>query len=621
MIERKRKSKLRKIFSYVMAMLLMFSTFLPFTVGIVHAQDKTITGKCEIKMIKHAFAPNKTEFAVKMPDGKTYHGYCIDLGAPTPADGAYTFTGTLNGSGSYDIVVNSDKITRDKSDIHPADRDHLNGKPPWKLQRVGGFTYKVDKNGKLKLKKITKSNKKLTDLCPENYSIAGAQYGVYKDSSLKDRVGTLETNESGDSNEITLKKGTYYIKEIAAPKGYKLDQKTYRITVNADDTAVLKVADEPLFDPLRLSVEKRAASGADKSLSLEGAEYTIKYYKQYFNKESETGGKTPFRTWIFKTKKMPNGKIGFLLDEKYKIGGDKLFKDENGRALGLLGTYTIEETKAPKGFVRTEGLISVQQVKPGNTNEGVTTLKDVTDIEKAQTISITLRKIDKETGQSKPQGYGTIKGAKYKLSYRNKTSNSWEKIADLVTDRDGIAKYENGKPGLYKLEEIESSKGYVLDKEVHEIEAEVKEGNKKNFNYDVVSKEQPTTVKVFKVSTDKKTGEKINLKGAKLQLLDSRGNKIEEWISDGKGKTFKGLEIGKNYRIKEIKAPKGYEIAKDIEFTVSKDGNQIITMIDEKIVKNNVTPRTDDGRFMPEIWGCILILAAVSYRKIKRMKI
>ena len=103
-----------------------------------------------------------------------------------------------------------------------------------------------------------------------------------------------------------------------------------------------------------------------------------------------------------------------------------------------------------------EGLISVQQVKPGNTNEGVTTLKDVTDIEKAQTISITLRKIDKETGQSKPQGYGTIKGAKYKLSYRNKTSNSWEKIADLVTDRDGVAKYENGKPGLYKLEEIEN---------------------------------------------------------------------------------------------------------------------------------------------------------------------
>ena len=167
---------------------------------------------------------------------------------------------------------------------------------------------------------------------------------------------------------------------------------------------------------MRLSVEKRAAAGADKSLSLEGAEYTIKYYKQYFNKESETEGKTPFRTWIFKTKKMPNGKIGFLLDEKYKIGGDELFKDENGRAVGLLGTYTIEETKAPKCFVRTEGLISVQQVKSGNTNEGVTTLKDVTDIEKAQTISITLRKVDKETGQSKPQGYGTIKGAKYKLS-------------------------------------------------------------------------------------------------------------------------------------------------------------------------------------------------------------
>ena len=38
----------------------------------------------------------------------------------------------------------------------------------------------------------------------------------------------------------------------------------------------------------------------------------------------------------------------------------KLFKNEYGNAVGLYGTYTIEETKAPKGFAKTPGYVSVQ---------------------------------------------------------------------------------------------------------------------------------------------------------------------------------------------------------------------------------------------------------------------
>ena len=132
------------------------------------------------------------------------------------------------------------------------------------------------KQGYAKLKKITKSNKQLTDLCPEQYSLNGAEYGVYSDSGLKNLVGTLRTNESGDSNTIELVEGVYYTKEIKAPKGYMLDTKVYTINVKSGETSTLNVADEPLFDTLSLKIQKKIEEGADKNISLEGAEYTVK---------------------------------------------------------------------------------------------------------------------------------------------------------------------------------------------------------------------------------------------------------------------------------------------------------------------------------------------------------
>ena len=81
----------------------------------------------------------------------------------------------------------------------------------------------------------------------------------------------------------------------------------------------------------------------------------------------------------------------------------------------MLGTYTIEETKAPKGLARTEGIISLQQVKPNQSATGVTVMKDVIDIEKTQKVNIKIQKKDAETGETKPQGYGSFAGAKFNV--------------------------------------------------------------------------------------------------------------------------------------------------------------------------------------------------------------
>lgn len=37
------------------------------------------------------------------------------------------------------------------------------------------------------------------------------------------RVGVLKTDAKGDSNVLSLQAGTYFVKEIKAPKGYALN--------------------------------------------------------------------------------------------------------------------------------------------------------------------------------------------------------------------------------------------------------------------------------------------------------------------------------------------------------------------------------------------------------------
>ena len=423
--------------------------------------------------------------------------------------------------------------------------------------------YRVFKDeGYAKLKKVTKSNKHLTDLCPEQYSLAGATYGVYSDSACTSAVGSFVTDESGTSNTIKLTEARYYAKETKAPKGYKLDPKVYTINVRSGETAVLNVADEPLFDPLSLKIQKKIEEGADKNLSLEGAEYTVKYYKDFLNKE-EVKTATPFRTWVFRTDK--NGEI--FIKPEYKIGGDELFKKDNGIPTGLHGTYVFEEIKAPKGLTKTEGIVSIQYVKPNEKQDQVPVMKDVTDIEKTQKINIKVQKKDAETGETKPQGYGSFAGAKFNVWFYDPLQLMDVLVGTIVTNENGTGELVKLAPGLYTIEEIEAPSGYNKNPSKVKIEARVKEPNTAYFDYLAAISEKPITVTVDKTSFDE-VGAVVPVKGAVLALYNSKDEKLEEWTTTGKVHTFKGLAKGK-YVIKELVTPKGYlPLENDYHFTV-----------------------------------------------------
>lgn len=412
--------------------------------------------------------------------------------------------------------------------------------------------FSVSYNGNLTLLKETLNNKHLVDLCAENYSLAGATYRVSTSPNIDQNAGELVVNDDGTSNTISLPAGTYYVKEIVAPKGYNLDTNVYTVTVTSGETATLRVKDEPKFDPLSIKVQKKSADTPDKELSLEGAEYTVKYYKE---KTEDTTGLTPFRTWIFKTDKY--GQI--LIRDKWKIGGDELFKEDDGTTVGLYGTYTFEETKAPKGYVKTDGIISTQIIDSNNQGQAVNVLKDVVDNEKLITVEVD--KVSEDTTGVKTK----IGGATMQLKKADGT------VVESWTTEKGKTKVFKGlEAGKYILHEKKAPDGYVTAKDIEFKVFAVSEVQKVEM-VDEITKTEFT-------KTDAKTGKL--LKGATMQILDEHGKIVKEWISEEVPTKFEKLAVGK-YTLHEAKAPLRYDLAPDISFEVKDTADvQSYTMAD-----------------------------------------
>ena len=154
--------------------------------------------------------------------------------------------------------------------------------------------------------------------------------------------------------------------------------------------------------------------------------------------------------------------------------------------------------------------------------------------------------------------------------------------------------------GEFAVREIKAPTGYILSDKVYQVNI-TEDGQ----IVEITAENKPITVEFSKRDT-----EGNELKGAKLQIVDEKGNAIEEWISDGTNHIVKKLKAGK-YVLTETAAPDGYEIATDISFevfedgtvkagntetvAVSKDGNPLIVMVDEAEEKQ-ITPQTGDNR-------------------------
>lgn len=443
---KKRNRKLAWIMSFIMMLSVLMPSIASIT-DIAQAADKTITGTCQVEMTKGIDWDNGatgiSQFDVTMPNGKIYKAHCLDPGNPTPKDGTYKFTGTLNSSGTYDIVINSGKTTSNLDDIHPWDQDHIkHGGPPWVLQNIGGFTYSPITYGYIELQKSS-GNTAISNGNP-CYSLQGAVYGVYKSGSL---VTRLTTNASGYAKSGQLEAGiTYTVKEITAPKGYALDTKTYTVTVGTNTTVRVNSIDMPQNDPAGVLLQKfdseTGQSVPQGDGSLAGAEYTVKFYAGYYYSVEDLKGITPTRTWVYKTDE--NGYLNLRYDQPVSGKSDPLYYNSSGYPTLPYGTVTIQETKAPEGYFLNEEIYIDQITSNGSTTETVHTYNKPTD-DTAQSEKVKKMKVHIfKTGTEESGQMPGLEGAEFTFKLESQVQAAYDAGYTYAEVWNGLN--ENGVP-------------------------------------------------------------------------------------------------------------------------------------------------------------------------------
>ena len=375
--------------------------------------DGTITGTCYQKFDLQHYKSDPyslAEFIVTMPDGVIIRTQCINPDRFVSADGYYSFTGVPDASGkSYEITVHSAVSAKYAGYGKDVSTGYGHGSIGQNTSTAGCHPkWSPRMTGWIAIQKAS-SNPDCSDH-NSMYSLEGAQYDVYDTQGQVVDTITTDKNGYGCSHKLIL--GTYKVWERTAPKGYALDTQGHAVNVSAGDTQTLNVVDTPQNDPVRMVVQKIDADTqtptGEGAGTLEGAEFTLKFYPR----ESATG--EPARIWVLKTDKdgVTSPYLAHHDPDKYldQNRSNKFYFNGNEPTIPL-GTLTIEETKAPSGYLLNSHDVHTVHITADNTSEEeVHSYVVPKHNEQVNRGDIRVEKLDKELMSNKTQGDATLEG-------------------------------------------------------------------------------------------------------------------------------------------------------------------------------------------------------------------
>lgn len=388
------------------------------------------------------------------------------------------------------------------------------------------------------------------------YSLAGARYSVHTDRSCsaESAVGTLTTDAQGRSEAIELDAGTYYVTETAAPTGFARDEKVHSVEVAAGSTAVLEVADDPLFDQVDVIVQKADAdlgtASPQGAASLAGAEFQLCYYAGYHAADELPD--TPTRTWTVRTDE--TGRASF--SQASSISGDDPYLGPDGTPVLPLGTIAIRETKAPQGYrLPSSAQPIVRQITVDAKTGAVAgyvepTTDEPTIREEPLRGMLKVRKVDASTGNGLAGATFAIKNANDHPVKVGAVVVQPGKSISITSGTDGIASTDpDALPyGTYEVSEASAPFGYARD-----------ETWKKRFS---ITKDHEVIDLTGEPVRDERIGTHLTLAGKKVfdgsarglsleagmfsfELRDADGNVLQTTTNDARGEfAFEPLGFG-----------------------------------------------------------------------------
>ena len=343
-----------------------------------------------------------------------------------------------------------------------------------------------------------------------------------------------EWTSTKEVHKIKLNPGTYTLEETIAPKGYVLSKEVITFIVKNDGT-VTKVAME------NAPVEKTLISKVDatNSKELPGAHLVIRNSKEEIVEE-----------WT---------------------------STENVHAVKLNpGTYTLEETIAPEGYI-----LSTEKITFTVKNDGSVTKVTMKNSPIPETE---ISKVDATNLKELPGAHLEVKDAKGHLI------DSWVSTEEVHKIK--------LNPGKYTLIETISPEGYILSTE--EITFTVKDDGTVTK---VTMKNTPIRKTEIEISKVDATNQK-ELPGAHLELRNSEGTIIDSWVSTEE--THKVTLTDGIYTLSETIAPEGYELSTEtITFEIA-EGKPITKIIMENKPYIDIVITDKDASSVGIILGTVL---------------
>ena len=409
---------------------------------------------------------------------------------------------------------------------------------------------------------------------------------------IKDKDGniidTVITDEDGKINKPDLPIGDYTVEVTEVPDGYTPPE-PQEVTIEKDKTSELIFEVEKGVGNLDVIVRDK-----DTKKPIPGAKVEIldKDGKVIATVTTDKDGKIsekdlPVGDYTIKVTEVPEGYTA-PADQTAKVEKDKttekIFELEKGKgALNVLirdkdtkepipnakvqiidkdgkvileaktnkegrveqnnlpaGDYTIKVTEVPEGYSKPAD--TVAPVKVGKRTNVIF------ELEKGRgNLEVTIR--DKDT--KKP-----IPGAVVQIADKNGTL-----ITTLTTDSNGQIKKENLPIGDYVIRVQEVPEGYKIpDTEKATV--------KKNETAKVLIELEKGVGALEVIVRDKDTKEPIP--GAKVVVVDEKGNTILETTTNENGRVEKDkLPVGK-YTIKVVEVPDGYKAPNDQDVTIKR---------------------------------------------------
>ncbi|MCU5526781.1 SpaA isopeptide-forming pilin-related protein [Bacillus cereus] len=373
--------------------------------------------------------------------------------------------------------------------------------------------------GHLQIKKVDEND--------ENIVLKDAKFDVIdKDNNV---VATVTTNEKGIAEVKDLPLGDYFVKEINAPEGYIKVDTPVKVTI--DNTNVIELV---------MKNTKKVENGQFKLLK----------------KDSESG------------QLLPGAKFD-VLDKDGKVV-ETIVTDDKGEALSKqlpVGSYTLKEVEAPKGYELSSSSVSVDVEVEAN---------------KVVTVDVVNKKIpEKVTGQFEIVKVDAEDKTKVLSDAEFEVYKDGKKVDTLRTDKTGKVVSQKLEPGKYTLKETKAPQGYKLLKEEIEVVVEAD----KVVEVQVENAKELGSLQVIK--KDAESG-KV-LAGAEFKLKNEAGQVVGEAKTTNKDGVvkFESLVPGK-YTLEETKAPEGY---KALEVTVE------VNVVANEVVKQEVTNEKVTGQF------------------------